>query len=540
MGLVMKLTLRSLRCIWFFALSFSLAAQALAQDSALAFITPTANAEVINGATFKMQVNLAGVSKVELSADGFRFGDLTTSNNWTLGYTFTNLGSRRISARGLSAAGAELGSNSIDIKVVEMATNSLVEGALYGNSRAVIVRASARIKTVVMSSSGFELGRSSARTGDGDLVIDPVPFNQLGARAILLDAFDASGAKIASLTRNVTVTNLAWLSPAAGASIAADTAFDLRVESNRNATKVIYTADGNALAESSDPSSKFRAVVKLLNAGQRTLLARALNTSGQQIAESSITVTVPGAGGGGTTGTGAGFGGAAAYDRVISVANTSGCLTFNFPDRGRAPRGFIKGMALSYAKSYCEAVRGDQTAVTVISAPMRNDSKDVLFHYGLNSSSNLVRLRTLYVLGIGSGMRESSGNTTEGYDVSAGSPTAEGAEAGLYQTSYNSRNLGESGTWLTSLQNSYRNSAQCNLSVFLEGVTDKRVPVVGSGAGAEFQRQTKTCPSFATEYALVVFRQNKNHYGPLVRKEVPVVAACTTMLQQVETVVTCR
>src|SRR5215813_4798266 len=50
-------------------------------------------------------------------------------------------------------------------------------------------------------------------------------------------------------------------------------------------------------------------------------------------------------------------------EQILSVAAQSACATHVFRDRGRAPSGYIKGVALTYAKSYCELKRGAATAV---------------------------------------------------------------------------------------------------------------------------------------------------------------------------------
>src|SRR6478672_2605275 len=74
-------------------------------------------------------------------------------------------------------------------------------------------------------------------------------------------------------------------------------------------------------------------------------------------------------------------------------------------------------------------------------------AKDALKHYedifqkaGMdNGKDGTDTLRHLFVLMLGLGMRESSGKHCEGRDRSAHNTTAETAEAGLFQTSFNAR-----------------------------------------------------------------------------------------------------
>jgi hypothetical protein len=56
-----------------------------------------------------------------------------------------------------------------------------------------------------------------------------------------------------------------------------------------------------------------------------------------------------------------------------------------------------------------------------------------------NDVSGIDTLRHLFVLMIGLGMRESSGRYCEGRDQSASNTSADTAEAGLFQTSWNAR-----------------------------------------------------------------------------------------------------
>jgi hypothetical protein len=233
-----------------------------------------------------------------------------------------------------------------------------------------------------------------------------------------------------------------------------------------------------------------------------------------------------------------------ADSRIAGIAAASPCARHAWPGRGRAPVGYIKGVALVYAKSFCES-RAGSPAVAVMRRPLTRDGQDALVRYqsdlaahSVDMNSEAERLRALYTLAIGLGMRESSGNTTEGRDVTAKHPTADSAEAGLFQTSFDSFNASPA---LSQLFDQYKaNTAACLIDTFKEGIP--RVitrPVFGTGPGADYQRFTRDCPAFATEYAMVMLRVNRTHFGPINRHEAEYFQPCNDMLKEVEAAASC-
>jgi len=197
-------------------------------------------------------------------------------------------------------------------------------------------------------------------------------------------------------------------------------------------------------------------------------------------------------------------------------------------------------MAVTFAKSVCRLRSADTGATVMAKKNTANSEKDAVAWFesrfdALNLQidvSGTETLRSLYTLGIGLGMRESSGKYCEGYDVSAGQTSASEAEAGLFQTSYNS--MGAS-TELRKLYNDYlANTSKCHLSVFSKNVSCKSQPIIGTGPGADFQRFEKSCPAFAAEYAMIMLRVLRKHYGPINRKEAEITTACNQMLDSVQ------
>lgn len=144
-------------------------------------------------------------------------------------------------------------------------------------------------------------------------------------------------------------------------------------------------------------------------------------------------------------------------------------------------------------------------------------------------------------------MMESSGHYCEGRDVSQCFAEAETAEAGLFQTSYGAR---RSSPVLGDLFARYGASQSgCMLSAFKGSLTcpvrkshnakcpDATSDVAGTGPGADWQRLTKICPAFATEYAAVVLRRSggaKGEFNPIRKHEAEWKPQCQDMLKRVE------
>jgi hypothetical protein len=224
---------------------------------------------------------------------------------------------------------------------------------------------------------------------------------------------------------------------------------------------------------------------------------------------------------------------------IISIAMNSSCANYSWANRGRAPAAYIKGMGLTFARSFCRLKKAEllpNSLASLIGRTAGNPSTDALAHYAINfATAGSEPLRALYTLGIGLGMRESSGKYCEGRDLSASNLTASSAEAGLFQTSYDSISASSE---LSKLYAEYKaNPKNCYLEIFKTGISCAANNIVGSGAGAEYQAFNKSCPAFATEYAMIMLRVRRNHYGPINRKEAEVVVVCNQMLKKIENVI---
>jgi hypothetical protein len=244
--------------------------------------------------------------------------------------------------------------------------------------------------------------------------------------------------------------------------------------------------------------------------------------------------------------------------RVLrNIASQSQCAAHKWNKRGRAPRSYIEGVTLVFARAVCQPQRAD---AQVVSAPTDTSSHgdDALAVYDAqfraagmrNDTAGFDTLRHGYALLIGLGMMESSGKYCEGRDVSECFTTADSAEAGLFQTSFGARRFSPV---LPELFQSYSaGQRRCLLEVFQGSITCKiqkshnpRCPsvtsdVTGEGPGADWQRLTKTCPAFATEYGAVVLRKHggsKGEFNPIRKQQAELRPECDSMLQEVQTFV---
>jgi hypothetical protein len=239
--------------------------------------------------------------------------------------------------------------------------------------------------------------------------------------------------------------------------------------------------------------------------------------------------------------------GAVAIDAIKNLAGTSACFKYSWKDRGQMPPGYIKGAALVFARAVCNQTRSD--VLVVSKANTGDDAHDALSWYeptfvalGMtNDVAGIATLRHTYTLLLGLGMRESSGEHCAGRDMSATNVSSDSAEAGAWQTSWDSRGASAE---LPTLFDKYKaSSTGCLLDTFAEGVTCSAANWQNWGTGVDglaFQKMEKECPTFAAEYAAVMIRVqggSTGHYGPLRGKTAEVRPECDALFQQVQGVV---
>lgn len=225
---------------------------------------------------------------------------------------------------------------------------------------------------------------------------------------------------------------------------------------------------------------------------------------------------------------------------LITLVDVSAAANYRWKARGLAPKGYSRGMALMFARTYRRLRAGDAAAVEMAKAQSGDARHDALSWYdarfrthGMSNDQNGVdTLRHLFVLMVGLGMRESSGRHCEGRDMSADNTMSETAEAGLFQVSYDSvaghpllRQLIRAYAERSDYQAVFSTGVRCDADAWRDW---------GEGDGRDFQALTKTCPAFAVEYAGVAMRHVRTHWGPLNRKEAEVSSEWDGLLQQMQ------
>lgn len=229
-------------------------------------------------------------------------------------------------------------------------------------------------------------------------------------------------------------------------------------------------------------------------------------------------------------------------DIAIAISNLaidSEIAAYRWTDRGVAPIGYLRGMAVMFGRVYCK-MNADRDAASEMSMADSGDGAvDALAWYSTefndlgmdNSVAGVDVLRHLFVLLTGLGMRESSGKHCEGRDTSATNTTAETAEAGLFQVSYNSR---RAHFLLEALFGQYQGSTDF-ADIFSDGVTCGAASWqnFGAGDGNHFQALTKECPAFAVEYGALALRKVRKHWGPITRKAAEIRPECDELFKTV-------
>jgi len=209
---------------------------------------------------------------------------------------------------------------------------------------------------------------------------------------------------------------------------------------------------------------------------------------------------------------------------------------FKFPwhdKRGAAPAGYVKGMALCYARMLCKRQSNDPVAVAIDRPTEGENDEDALvwFHEELRAAAPAVEgeeypqlIRSFIVL-FGLGMQENSGQYFAGHDTKADiwPPTADSAEAGAFQASWALASAIDTRLLDALLlpflpETPGPNREDCFVDVFKEGAgkpsaTDPQN--IGAGPGFNYQVRAKSCPAYATGFAALGLRAKRSHWGTL-------------------------
>jgi len=227
------------------------------------------------------------------------------------------------------------------------------------------------------------------------------------------------------------------------------------------------------------------------------------------------------------------------YTPILDMAAKHDVAQYQWKNRGRAPIGFVKGIALSFASLLQQ--EGSDLFKAITDEPERPD-RDAVAHFrsqlqaiGANPNGGGVdALTCVFILLMGLGMRESSGRHCEGRDRSARNTRSDTAEAGLYQVSWDSRTAHP---LLVPLMRNYNDNGF--QSVYHEGVQCSARDLLNSGIGegVRFQEKCKLKPDFATRYAALLLRYQRSHWGPIIRREVEVKESALDLFMEVRRLV---
>jgi hypothetical protein len=223
---------------------------------------------------------------------------------------------------------------------------------------------------------------------------------------------------------------------------------------------------------------------------------------------------------------------AATQQLIASMAASSEIAKYNWKDRGVAPRGYITGMAITWSTVLRKWMNNNSAALEMAKANSHDPNKDALSWYkGVFDEHKMIidvdgvdTLRSLFVLQIGHGMRESSGKHCVGRDMSADNVDPMTCEAGLFSMSWNASSSSPEIQKLFDEYSHERGSLICAGSHFAEGVNCSAAEwrCYGTGAGRSYQQLAKSCPQFAVETSAIALRKLRKHFGPINRYEVEV------------------
>ena len=230
------------------------------------------------------------------------------------------------------------------------------------------------------------------------------------------------------------------------------------------------------------------------------------------------------------------------YTAICDLAMASPIASYKWRDRGVAPSGYIKGMAVAWSTVYRKFVGGDITAIEMAKAATASPDydalvwyEDVFEDYGMqNNLAGTDTLRHLFVMLMGLGMRESSGQHCCGRDMSAENVQSDTCEAGLFQTSWNIHTCNDQ---IRHVFDQYSARTKlCALNIFSENVScdESDWSCYGTGEGFYYQELAKFCPQFAVESTAIGLRNRRQHWGPINRFEAEIKKDADNMFMTIQ------
>jgi hypothetical protein len=207
---------------------------------------------------------------------------------------------------------------------------------------------------------------------------------------------------------------------------------------------------------------------------------------------------------------------------VTPVNLENACVKRYWKDRGYLPKGFAQGVAQSYLRARARGEKG---------RPLASPDKDALAYYKLGAGNELEKT---YAFLLGLGMRESNGNYSLGRDYTAKGPqSSKQAESGAWQFSFDAIGRdGELRKIYSDRSTNQTGSKSCLNEVYAVGIKKRETGYITSPAdGYAFQKFFRGCADAQAEYAAVMIRAVRSHFGPINRREVEYVKACEDWLK---------
>jgi uncharacterized protein (TIGR02594 family) len=232
---------------------------------------------------------------------------------------------------------------------------------------------------------------------------------------------------------------------------------------------------------------------------------------------------------------------------IVAMVDGSALADYTWDERGKPPPGYLAGMCLAYAVAVMW-LDDHFSWAKVMARAAGNPDTDALAWYEAELSEVMMdvdqagvdTLRALFAILISLGMRESSGRYCEGRDMSASNVSADTAEAGLFQSSWNFHGASSE---IDKLFDYYWSDPHGFLDIFNEDIepTAANLSVYGGSGqqGTRYQWLAKYSPAFAVMSTAIGLRTIRQHWGPINRKELDADAfvPCDDLLYEVQKLV---
>lgn len=207
-------------------------------------------------------------------------------------------------------------------------------------------------------------------------------------------------------------------------------------------------------------------------------------------------------------------------EQIKTLAENSSCMDYIWKNGAKAPVGFVKGMALSFARSSCRLKKSESAPSALvnvlINAVTKKNPLDALLSYknifadlGLSlNTSGADPLRAVFLLNMGTSMADNGGVYCKISNM-MGSQLMTGV--------------------LSKLFSEYRggNALRCFADIFQEGTNC-------SGTTKSALAFNQACPAFGAEVGATMLRLQSTSYQSIASKQAEIAPACDELLKSVQ------